>query len=120
MNAMVCDASGYVRAMRVEELPVGTGTTLSLAGKWIAVFHAESGVHVTDNACPHSAGPLGAGQLEGDVVTCPLHGWQFDVAKGVCVANPNVPLGRYDVRVDDGGWIWVRLMAQSGNADCTE
>jgi len=38
---------------------------------------------------PDRGGPLGEGQLEGSVVTCPWHGWQFNVATGKAVQNPN-------------------------------
>lgn len=40
---------------------------------------------LADNRCPHFGGKLSKGKLEGSVVTCPLHGSQFDLASGKVV-----------------------------------
>ncbi|HLD77450.1 MAG TPA: Rieske 2Fe-2S domain-containing protein, partial [archaeon] len=37
------------------------------------------------NTCPHMSGPLGEGEVENGVVTCPLHGARFDVRSGANV-----------------------------------
>src|SRR5512143_3035894 len=74
--------TGYVKVARLKELAEGEGRTVEAAGRWIAVFRTAHGVFAVDNACPHMAGPLGAGRLDGFVVTCPLHGWRIDVRTG--------------------------------------
>ena len=38
-------------------------------------------------------------ELDGQVVTCPWHGWQFDVTSGKVVQNPNVGVESYPVEV---------------------
>jgi nitrite reductase/ring-hydroxylating ferredoxin subunit len=38
--------------------------------------------------------------MEGSVVTCPWHGWQYDVTTGACVANPSAKVERYEVKID--------------------
>ena len=53
--------------------------------------------------CPHLGGPLDAGERDGDVVTCPWHGSQFDVCTGDVVAGPAVfPQPVYESRVREG------------------
>ncbi len=66
--------------------------------------------HSTPSTTPVSieAVPLGEGDLEGSVVTCPWHGWQFDVATGTCVANPSAKVEWYDMQVD-GTDVKVRI-----------
>ena len=49
----------------------------------------------------HRGGPLSDGTVAGTVVTCPWHGWQFDVPTGACVQDPTVGVTRDDVRVVD-------------------
>jgi nitrite reductase/ring-hydroxylating ferredoxin subunit len=46
---------------------------------------------------------LGQGELKGSVVTCPWHGWQYDVTTGKLVTNPAVACETYavEVRGDD-------------------
>ena len=55
-----------------------------------------------DGVCPHQGGPLGKGSLSGCVVTCPWHGWQFDVSTGLNQINANIQQPFFDVRVQDG------------------
>jgi nitrite reductase (NADH) small subunit len=100
--------TGYVKVARLEELAEGEGRTVEAAGRWIAVFRTAHGVFAVDNACPHMAGPLGAGRLDGFVVTCPLHGWRIDVRTGRSPTNEYVRVGCYETRVEDGA-IMVRV-----------
>ena len=51
-------------------------------GKEIAIFRKEGKLFAIDNLCPHEGGPLGEGTLNGTCVTCPWHGWQFDITTG--------------------------------------
>jgi len=41
----------------------------------VALFHVNGNIFAISNTCMHRRGPLGEGQIEGDVVTCPWHGW---------------------------------------------
>jgi len=48
---------------------------------------------------PHRGGPLGEGDLKGQIVTCPWHGWQYDVTTGKLATNPAVGVENYPVEV---------------------
>ena len=50
-------------------------------GRVIALFNVDGTFYALDGVCPHQGGPLGQGTLEGCIVTCPWHGWQFDVTQ---------------------------------------
>ena len=65
----------------------GTGKTLTVEGKELAVFNVDGTFHVIDNECPHRGGPLGEGELEGCLLTCPWHAWQFDVRTGESITD---------------------------------
>ena len=81
-------ASLELGSMRVKidpkELPEeGAGRVILLDnGKEIALFCKGGTFYAIDNLCPHEGGPLGDGELDGAIVTCPWHGWQFDVTTG--------------------------------------
>ena len=51
-------------------------------------------------------GPLGCGKLEGKLVTCPNHGWQFDVTDGKCITVDRCDDGclvdTYPVKIENG------------------
>ena len=81
---------------------------VNLGDRCLAVFDIDGEVLVIDGLCPHRSGPLSRGQLEGKVVTCPLHHWQFDLQTGVSQDNPGAKVGTYEVKVEDDGRIFVR------------
>ena len=57
-----------------------------------------------ENACPHAGDPLSEGFLDGCVVTCPSHGWAFDVRTGHRPEDADgFPIPCFAVRVVDGG-----------------
>jgi nitrite reductase (NADH) small subunit len=59
-------------------------------------------IHALDNACPHAGGPLAEGTLEGGCVTCPLHGWKFDVCTGGGVAPSTTAVTAYPTKIENG------------------
>jgi 3-phenylpropionate/trans-cinnamate dioxygenase ferredoxin component len=63
----------FIEAASQEEVPPGTGTTVTVAGKQLALFNVNGTVYATDDKCPHAGASLGwGGKLEGTVVTCRL------------------------------------------------
>ena len=93
----------FVRAAAATDIPPGTIREVSIEGKAIAVANVGGQFHAISNTCLHRGGPLGDGVLEGSVVTCPWHGWQYDVTTGTVSQNPSVGVHRYaiEVRGDD-------------------
>jgi len=90
----------FVRVTGTTDVKSGQGIVLEVNGKTLAVFNVDGAFHAIDNTCIHRGGPLGEGDLEGSVVTCPWHGWQYDVTTGACVANPAARVERYEVQVE--------------------
>jgi nitrite reductase (NADH) small subunit len=90
----------FVRVTGTTDVKSGQGIVVEVNGKILAVFNVDGAFHAIDNTCIHRGGPLGEGDLEGSVVTCPWHGWQYDVVTGACVANPAAKVERYEVKVE--------------------
>ncbi len=81
------------------ELPL----RFELAGREWVLKEAEGSLVAHAALCPHQLGPLAAAPLDGTIVTCPWHGYQFDVTSGTCVSGqrcrlPDAP----EVHVDSG------------------
>ncbi|MBI4568868.1 MAG: Rieske 2Fe-2S domain-containing protein [Planctomycetes bacterium] len=74
----------FVKVAARTELAPGVGRCVNAGGREIAIFNVNGVFHALDNTCPHVGGPLGEGDLAGSVITCPWHGWQFDVTTGEC------------------------------------
>jgi nitrite reductase/ring-hydroxylating ferredoxin subunit len=89
-----------VRIAGRSEVPPGEGRVVTAGDRTLALFNLGDRFHAVDNTCPHRGGPLGEGTLEGTVVTCPWHGWQFDVCSGVSPRNPAATVGWVRVEAD--------------------
>ena len=87
------------RAAKLSEIPAGSIKEVQAGGKPVALANVGGKYYAIDNTCLHRGGPLGQGQLEGTVVTCPWHGWQFDVTTGKAVMNPNAGVGCFRTEV---------------------
>ncbi len=75
-------------------------------GAVVAVFNIDGQLFGIDAKCPHAGGPLDRGRLDGAVVTCPLHGSQFDLRTGEVSRGPAIkPVRAYRVRVEGTGLV---------------
>ncbi len=90
----------YVRVAKASEIPAGSGRVVVVQGHPVALFNIDGRFFAVSNACLHRGGPVGEGELDGTVVTCPLHGWEYDVRTGANTVNPSARLRTYPVRVD--------------------
>jgi nitrite reductase (NADH) small subunit len=79
----------------------GQGRVVEGGGRVVAVFRVGGRYYAIDNTCPHRGGPLGEGDLEGAVVSCPWHAWRWDVTTGANVNNPAVRVACYPVTVEN-------------------
>ena len=91
---------GFVKVAEVGDIPVGRGARIERDGAALAVFNAGGGrFFATSPLCPHEEGPLAEGWLEGDVVVCPWHGYDFELATGRCRVDDTLAVAVYPVRV---------------------
>jgi nitrite reductase/ring-hydroxylating ferredoxin subunit len=82
------------------------GLVVEAAGRHIAIFKVGGQFHAVDNRCLHQGASLGDGFLEGACITCPWHGWRYDVVSGTCLDNPQLKLRTFPLRLE-GEEIWV-------------
>jgi len=92
----------FVKVASVSELAPGSAKAVEVMGKTIALFNVEGTIYATDNTCLHQGGPLGEGELMGEVVICPWHQWEYDVRTGEMVGNASVKLVTYPVQIEGG------------------
>lgn len=92
----------FIEVGRLEELPVGKGTTFTVAGNEIAVFNIDGELYAMDDTCLHQGMSLGWSKLDGKIVTCSGHGMRYDVTTGKVVGGADVGVKTYPVKVEDG------------------
>lgn len=95
--------SNWYKVCLLEEIPVRGSRVVPHADGSIAVFRtADDAVFALRDACPHKGGPLSQGIVHGHRVTCPLHGWNIELASGEAAAPDAGCTRRYPARVEDG------------------
>ena len=90
----------FVKVASTSDIPAGEGLAVEVEDKAIAIFNVDGNFHAMDNTCKHQGGPLGEGTLDETTVTCPWHGWEYDVSTGACLTNPAVSQIQYTVKVE--------------------
>ena len=90
----------FKRVASVGDIAPGQGKVVELDGNSIAIWNLSGNYFAFQNICPHRGGPVGEGEVEGNLITCPWHGWSFDITTGASPVNPAAKLTRYDVKVD--------------------
>jgi 3-phenylpropionate/trans-cinnamate dioxygenase ferredoxin subunit len=89
---------------RVSDIPPGKRLIVEVAGRSIGVFNVAGVFFAVKNSCPHQGGPLCLGRTvglatagrpgeiaytrEGEILRCPWHGWEFDLATGRSIFEP--------------------------------
>ncbi len=91
-----------VKVAEKRDLTDGTGKVVTVEGRSIALFRVKDSYFALANVCLHRGGPLGEGNLSGSIVTCPWHGWKFDVRTGSFTVIPTLKVTTYRVLEQDG------------------
>jgi len=102
----------------VDDFTDATVKVLFLDGREIGLVRWRNEFYALRNVCPHQSGPVCIGLLrpklsavgidglrveeDSPVLSCPWHGWEFEVKTGFSVAGHPYRVGTYPVRVDSG------------------
>ena len=104
----------------VDEFPPGTHRVVQLGRVEVGVFNVNGDFYALPNVCPHQFGPLCAGTVngtmacsaatdwkfewvrEGEIVTCPWHGIEFDITTGKSLSSPRLRVRTYPVAIENG------------------
>ena len=116
LAAVTAPTSGEaVRVAVLDELPLGEGRSVRVGAREIALFRTGTReVRAIAARCPHANGPLADGIVAGTKVTCPLHGWRFDLATGEGTSPggncEGIPVYAIELRRDE---VWLSLARHS-------
>lgn len=88
------------RVAKTTDVPAGTGRVVVVQGEPVALFNVGGIFYATSNVCLHRGGPVGEGELDETIVTCPVHGWEYDVRTGQNTINPLARLKTFEVHIE--------------------
>ncbi|MGB2695072.1 MAG: non-heme iron oxygenase ferredoxin subunit [Dehalococcoidia bacterium] len=70
-------------------------------GAQVCLANVDGTFYAIGGECTHMGGPLGEGELEGTIVTCPWHSGEFDVTTGEVKGPPaEEDEPKFEVRVE--------------------
>jgi nitrite reductase (NADH) small subunit len=96
------------RIANVADYPPGKGMEAVADERVIALFNVDGEFFAIDGVCQHQGGPLGEGELTGCIVSCPWHGWQFDVRTGQHQFSKSMKQPRFETKIEEGS-VWVEI-----------
>ena len=98
---------GFLKIVPLSELADRRPREVQVDGFNLVVVRADKEVYAFENRCPHQQfSLLHQGVIDGCTITCPMHGWTFDMESGAAT-NGNGRLKKFDLRCSDG-WIWIQ------------
>ena len=91
----------FVKVASKNEIRSGYGKVVDINGVSIAILNDNGKFFAINNTCAHMQGPIGEGSCESGKVTCPWHGWTYDLKTGKNTFNENIKLETYEVKIKD-------------------
>lgn len=92
--------ANFVKVCKTTDVKEGSGKSVEINGKAIAVFNVGGKFYAINDVCGHRGGPLSEGELDGNTVICPWHGWRYDVTSGANELVPDLPTEKYEVKIE--------------------
>jgi len=92
----------FVETYSLQDLAPGSSRPVRVGKTNIVLFNIDGSVHAIENACLHAGSALSGGRLCGKVVSCPAHGWRYDVTTGALLVAPEKSIRSFPVRIADG------------------
>jgi len=110
-------SDGFHHVGPVGDLPEGERRLVEIDGREIAVFNLDGSYHAILNFCTHQSGPVCEGMIHGiidvdegyeliytedEYLSCPWHGWTFEIESGEHTGGTSHRLVKYETTVRDG------------------
>jgi nitrite reductase/ring-hydroxylating ferredoxin subunit len=93
----------FVPVARVGDIAPGELLRVEVGEQLLCLANVDGQIYAFDDDCPHISGPLDEGDLEGCVLTCPIHLAQFDCRTGAVLRGPaRDRLRMWPVRIEGG------------------
>lgn len=90
-----------IKVATLDQLPPGQMRYVDVDGLPIALANVGGTIYAFSDSCRHEGGSLSSGVLRDEIVTCPLHGWAYNVRTGKALIPPvGLRIQTYEVRID--------------------
>jgi len=83
----------------LNEIPKGGSKLVMVDDVPVALFNLKGKIHAWDNRCPHRGASLADGNISESIIQCKFHLWEFDVETGCAVANSDLRVKTFPIKV---------------------
>jgi len=91
----------FIEVADISDVSSGQIKGVEVDGRKLIISNFNGQFYAMDGVCAHAGGPLCKGELDGRVVVCPWHGWEYDVETGLCDVEPTLKQQVFAVRIDE-------------------
>ena len=92
----------WIVVAQASELADDSAKEVVVEGQILAIFRNDGRLFALDGMCAHQGGPIAEGMVAGGCVTCPWHGWQYELATGIQTINRQPLQKTFPIRERDG------------------
>ncbi len=103
-------SAGFTSALNVDDLEENSIKQVTVLGMSILLIKHKGEVFAVASRCPHMGCSLATGKLEEYILTCPCHGWKFDIRNGEYQTQKSIKLATYETKIENGQ-ILVKALA---------
>ncbi len=89
-----------IKVGEVNDLKPGQGRLVQVDGRDIALFNVNGTYYAVDAVCPHEEGPLHEGEVDGETIVCPWHGYDFNMKTGECSVDSELRVTTFVVKTE--------------------
>jgi len=94
--------SDFIKVAELNDLDDGELMAVEIEDEPVCLVKVDGSIYAITDNCTHISGPLNEGELDGEVLTCPWHGAQFNVRTGKVLRGPaRQDIQTYPVQVED-------------------
>jgi nitrite reductase/ring-hydroxylating ferredoxin subunit len=108
--------SDWIDIAEEKELPAGGRLCTTVQGKPLVILNVDGQPYAIANQCPHAGRPLEDGEVHGTVITCPFHGYAYNLKTGNNLDHPEFepPVPTFPIRIE-AGKVQVAITEETSN-----
>jgi nitrite reductase/ring-hydroxylating ferredoxin subunit len=89
------EKTDMIFAARLAEVPLWGKKLITVNGEEVVLINDKGNIFACENYCPHQGSTMLAGIVKEGVISCPRHGWSYNLDSGACTNHPGYTLKTY-------------------------
>ena len=87
-------------AAKLAEVPNFGKKVVTVNGLELVLINIKGEIFACENECPHQGSPMHAGIVKDGHLSCPRHGYRFNLKNGSCLDNPDFTLKVFPAKIE--------------------